>query len=254
VTVDFVVFDYYDLGAGSRPGRVDYTAQSGTLTFGPGILSQTITVPVFGDRIGEWNETFLVNLSNPTGALLRDAEAVGTIADNEPGISIDHPYGIDPLTVVEGDGGTTPAVFTVTLSQPYDQEVTVDYYTSTGHTSDIIAASGTLRFAPGQTSQTITVQVVNDLVHEDLEAFNVYLTNPSPHAAIASGAGYCYIEDNDPAAPSISISDAEIIEGNSAQSANDVYRQPIARQQPDGAGELQDSQRHRQDERQRLRR
>jgi endoglucanase len=84
------------------------------------------------------------------------------------------------LTVVERDSGTKPAVFTVTLSAPYDQEVTVDYSTVTGHTSDIIAAAGTLHFAPGVTSQAITIQVVGDLIHEDLEAFNVYLANPSP--------------------------------------------------------------------------
>lgn len=214
VTVDFVVFDYYDYGGlGAAQAGVDYTAQSGTLIFGSGVLSQTITVPVFGDRIGEGDETFLVRLSNPTGALLRDAEAVGTIADNEPTISIDHPYGIDPLTVVEGDGGTTPAEFIVTLSQPYDQEVTVDYYTASGHTSDIIAASGTLHFLPGETSQTIEIQVVNDLIYEDLEAFNVYLTNPSPNSAIVNAGGYCFIEDNDPA-PTLAINDVSRNEGN----------------------------------------
>lgn len=215
VTVDFVVFDYFDFGdnTAAQAGE-DYTPLSGTLTFAPGVLSQTITVPIFGDRLGEGNETFLVNLSNPAGALVRDAEGVGTIVDNEPDISIDHAYGIDALTVVEGDSGTTPAVFTMTLSQPYDQDVTVDYFASTGHTSDIVAASGTLRFAAGQITKTITVQVVGDLLDEELEAFNVYLTNPSANASIAASAGYCYIEDNDPT-PTVSIGDVSKTEGNS---------------------------------------
>jgi hypothetical protein len=219
VSVDFVAFDYYyDSGAlaAARAGE-DYTPQSGTLSFGPGVLSHTITVPVLGDRIGEGNESFFVNLSNPTGALIRDAQGVATIVDNEPSISINHPYGVDPLTVVEGDTGTTPAEFAVTLSRPYDQEVTVDYYTSTGHTDDIVAAAGTLRFAPGETNKTITVQVVGDLVDEPLEAFNVILANPSPNASIANGGGYCYIEDNDPTPPSISIRDVTKAEGNKGQ-------------------------------------
>ena len=211
VTVDFATSD------ASAFAGADYAAQSGTLTLGPGMLSRTITVPILGDRVGEGDETFFVKLSNPLGALLRDPDGMGSIVDNEPSISIDHGLGINPLTVVEGDSGTTPAVFTVTLSHAYDQEVTVDYYTSTGHTSDIISASGTLRFLPGQTSQTITVAVVYDLIHEALEAFNVYLTNPSPNAAIMNGAGYCYIEDNDPSAPpTISIGDARLVEGNSS--------------------------------------
>ena len=122
-------------------------------------------------------------------------------------------YGIDALTVIEGDTGTKPAVFTVTLSQAYDQEVTVHYHTSTGHTSDIISQEGTLRFAPGETSKTITVQVVGDQLHEELEAFNVYLDSPSANASIGAAAGYCYIEDNDPA-PTLSISDVTKNEGN----------------------------------------
>lgn len=192
----------------------DYQAWSGSLTFAPGVFSRTIAVPIIGDRRGEGDESFFVTLTNPSGAVLVDNWAVVTILDNEPVISIDHPYDIDPLTVIEGDSGTTPAVFTVTLSQPYDQEVTVRYYTVTGHVNDIIAANGTLRFAPGQTSQTITVQVVGDLIHEGLEAFNVYLDNPSPNASLGNSVGYCYIEDNDPP-PTVSIGDVSKNEGNS---------------------------------------
>jgi large repetitive protein len=121
--------------------------------------------------------------------------------------------GIDPLAVIEGDSGTVPAVFTVTLSAPSDQEITVDFYTSTGHVNDIITSTGTLRFLPGVTSQTITVQVVGDLIDESVEAFNVHLTN-SPNAYIVSGAGYCYIQDNDPT-PTLTISDVRKKEGRS---------------------------------------
>src|SRR5205085_9476782 len=109
-----------------------------------------------------------------------------------------------------GDVGTTPAVFTVTLSNPYDQQVTVDYSTLTGHINDIVAAAGTLRFASGETSKTITIQIVNDRIHEDLEAFNLILSNATPNSSIAVGGGYCYIQDNDPAVPTIAISDASV--------------------------------------------
>jgi hypothetical protein len=193
----------------------DYTATSGTLTFAAGQDTQTIEIPILGDRSGEWTEIFYVQLSNPSGAVLVDGQALVTIQDNEPAVSINHAYETDPLTVVEGDGVTVPAVFTVTLSAPYDEEITVDYYTLTGHTSDIIGVTDTLRFAPGETSKDITIQVVGDLINEPLEAFNVYLSN-SPTALVVSGAAYCYIEDNDPiAAPTISIGDASIDEGNS---------------------------------------
>ncbi len=67
----------------------DYQAASGTLTFAPGVTSQTITVLVNGDRLGESNESFSVRLTNPTNAFIADATGVGTIVDDEPYVSID---------------------------------------------------------------------------------------------------------------------------------------------------------------------
>ena len=225
VSVDFGSQDY------TASAGQDYTPTSGSLTFGIGDSSQTISVPILGDNSGESTEMFFVMLSSPIGAILVDGQALGTIIDNEPTVSIDHPYWSDPLTVVEGDSGTTPAVFTVTLSAPYSEVVTVDYYTSTGHTNDIISASGTVTFQPGDTSETIIVQVVGDLIDEPLEAFNVYLTN-SPKAYIVSGAGYCYIEDNDPS-PSVTITDVSKKEGNKATTRFDFT---VKLSQPAGDG------------------
>lgn len=211
VSVDYSTSEYY--GYGAAPDE-DYDAVSGTLVFAPGVFSKTITIPIHGDRRGEGDESFMVNLAHPQGALLRNHSAQVTILDDEPQVSINHSLYDDPLTVVEGDVGTTPAEFTVTLSAAYDQEVTVGYYTSTGHINDIIAASGTLTFAPGETVKTITVQIVNDLIHEYQEAFNVYLTNQSFNTYLGNSAGYCYIEDNDPL-PTVSINDVSVTEGNS---------------------------------------
>jgi hypothetical protein len=56
---------------------------------------------------------------------------------------------IDNVTITEGDIGTTPAVFTVTLSYAILEEVAVSYSTSTGQANDIVANSGWLYFAPG---------------------------------------------------------------------------------------------------------
>jgi hypothetical protein len=69
-----------------------------------------------------------------------------------------------------------------------------------------------VRFAPGDTSETIEIQVVNDLIDEPLEAFNVYLTNPSTNAAIVNFAGYSFIEDNDPS-PQLTINNVSRNEG-----------------------------------------
>lgn len=64
---------------GSATAGSDYQAASGTLTIPAGQTSGTITVLVNGDRLGEPNETFVVNLSAPTNATIADGQGVGTI-------------------------------------------------------------------------------------------------------------------------------------------------------------------------------
>src|SRR5437016_5529813 len=58
---------------GTASAGSDYTAASGTLTFAPGQLSQTVTVLVNGDRLGEPNETFFVNLSAAPNGMATNA-------------------------------------------------------------------------------------------------------------------------------------------------------------------------------------
>jgi len=174
----------------------DYVPTSGTLTFEPNQLSTTVTVQVVGDtRPENANETFRVDLSAPVGAILSttNASATATIVDDDgpPVISIGN------VSKAEGDSGTTPFLFTVTLSDAASGTVTVAYATSNGSAqagSDYTATSGTLTFAAGTTSQVITVNVTGDLVDEQNETFTVTLSNPSG-ATIDDGSGVGTIED-----------------------------------------------------------
>ena len=69
---------------GTATAPTDYTANSGTVTFAPGVTSQTVTVQVNGDTTVEPNETFNVNLSGATGnATITDAQGVGTIVNDD---------------------------------------------------------------------------------------------------------------------------------------------------------------------------
>src|SRR5262245_53712571 len=82
-----VTVDYATAGGSATSGS-DYQFASGTLTIPAGQTSGVITVMVNGDRLGESNETFLVNLSNPNYGVIADGQGVGTIVDDEPRISI----------------------------------------------------------------------------------------------------------------------------------------------------------------------
>src|SRR5437763_16990844 len=72
---------------------------------------------------------------------------------------------INDVSVAEGNGGTTPATFTVTLSGSTALPVTVSYATADGTGKvgvDYQSATGTLTFNPGETSQTIAVQEIGN--------------------------------------------------------------------------------------------
>lgn len=82
VTVDYVTAN------GTATSGSDYDATSGTLSFAPGETAKTVTVKIHGDRIPEANETFFLNLSNANHAWIRDNQGVGTIVNDDVGVTL----------------------------------------------------------------------------------------------------------------------------------------------------------------------
>ena len=122
---------------------------------------------------------------------------------------------IDDVTITEGDAGVVAATFTVTLSGVSPDTVTVDYATADGTAvapGDYSAAGGTLTFLPGETTQTVTVDVNGDALDEEDETYTIDLTN-AVNATIDDGQGVGTITDDDPL-PALSIDDVEVTEGD----------------------------------------
>ena len=171
----------------------DYQPVSGTATFDPGETTETITVTVNGDRAGEGNETFLVNLSQAQGAVIADGQGVVTITDDEPRVTI------NDVSRNEGNGGTTQFIFTVTMSPPADSNITVNFVTANGSATsidDYIAASGSLVFAAGQTVKTVSVSVKGDKKREAWETFYVHLSGATG-AFLADSQGMGEVRNDD---------------------------------------------------------
>jgi hypothetical protein len=190
----------------------DYTPGSGNLTFPVGTTTRTISIPILGDTQDEPTETFHVDLYSPINCVLGDAQGVGTIIADDSSLPA---LNIEDARVTEGNAGTVTLSLTVTLEMASAQTVTVDYATVNGGASagtDYVAASGTLTFDPDQTSQTVDVTVNGDVLHEPDETLWVTLSNPVG-AFVADGDGIGTI-DNDDTAPSLSISDVTLTEGN----------------------------------------
>lgn len=168
----------YATANGTANSLTDYLTKTGTLSFLAGETTKTFAVPVKGDLSDEANETFNVNLTNPVGATILDGQGTGTITDNDPLPVIR----ISDVNVTEGNIGAVNAVFNVTLSAASGRTVTVQYATANGTANsltDYLPKTGTLIFAPGQTTKTIIVPVKGDTLREANETFFVNLTAPT---------------------------------------------------------------------------
>ena len=120
------------------------------------------------------------------------------------------------INVSEGDAGSTTAVFTVSLSRPIDETVTVQFSTADGTASagsDYEAASGSVTFAPGEISKSIPIPITGDVRDEYDETLLVNLF-AATNAGVADGQGVGTILDND-LPPALTINDVTILEGNS---------------------------------------
>ena len=103
-------------------------------------------MPIVGDTLDEFDETFVANLSNPTNATIADNQGVGTITDDDAAPSLS----ISDQTIAEGDAGSTTATFTVSLSAVSGKPIAIDYQTTDATASapaDYASASGTISFA-----------------------------------------------------------------------------------------------------------
>jgi hypothetical protein len=191
----------------------DFTAAGGTLTFVEGDGEETISFVLTDDSIFEFNETFAITLTDPSSDTFvnpaRQTFTV-TILDNET-LAVE----ISDVEVVEGDSGSTPALFTVTLSQAVTMPITVQYHTSQGSAvaifGDYEESSGTLVFQPGETVKTFTSQVLGETFYERDENFFVFGSVVGSEPAIAVSMGECTILNDDPK-PVLTITDAVVTE------------------------------------------
>jgi len=202
----------YATADGSATAGSDYTATSGTLTFAAGQTSKTVAVPVAGDTAIEADEAFTLSLSGASGATIARATGTATIRNDDfPSLSV------ADVTVVEGNSGTTSAVFTVSLSAAAPFPVSVSYATANGTAtagSDYGALAGSLSLAAGQTTKTIAVVVNGDTTVEANETFTMTLSGASGATIARATATGTIANDDTAAVPTLSIGDATVAEGN----------------------------------------
>lgn len=174
----------------------DFDAATGTVTFAPGETSKTIAVAVRGDLIDEYDEIFHVNLSGAAGALIVDAQGMGTISDNDPPPTIS----IADASRVEGHKGSVALAFTISLSAASEKDISVNFATADGTATtadnDYLGTSGSVLIAAGQMSASLSVFIVGDKRAESNETFFVNLSG-AVDAVFADGQAIGTILNDD---------------------------------------------------------
>ena len=192
VRVEFTTAD------GTAIAGEDYDARVGKITFKPGQTEKKIRIAVQDDDVQEVDEQFVVRLFSPQGATVADAEAIGTIRDNDtPPATVS----VDDVTVVEGTGQKQFAEFTVRLSAPVEQSVRITYTTRSDTAvsgEDFVAREDrAITFKPGETVKTIRVRIKADRVAEPTETFLLELLAANRNVDLERSLALATILDDD---------------------------------------------------------
>ena len=183
--------DYYNDYAGNAYAGSDYVAQSGTLTFAPGVQQQTVSIPIIGNRVAEYDKEFLFRITDAVGAPIRDGEATITILEDDAVIRIASSSGGSS----EGQSGSRDFTFDVRRDAGTSVEHSVNWAVvgsgvNPANAEDFVGnifPSGTVSFAAGEWRKEITVKVSGDTVIEPDETFTFTLSNPTAGATLGSG-------------------------------------------------------------------
>lgn len=162
-------------------GGFDYIVNSQTAAvIAQGSSTADFTVIVNDDVVFEGLQRYFVNISNVVGATVVDAQAIGTILDNEP---IPTPaFATASTGIAEGAAGSNAMVL-VTVNLSGISEVPLSFEFATADATaiagfDYVSSSGTLAFAPGESQKTIAVSLIGDNADEADESLTLDLLIP----------------------------------------------------------------------------
>jgi subtilisin-like proprotein convertase family protein len=175
----------YNIG-GTATSGTDYTGATGTVTFVAGSSTAVVVVDPTPDTTVESNETVVLTVASGSGYTIGGtASASGTIIDDDSEVSVS----VSPTAVVED--GATNLVYTFTRTGSTASSLTVNYSTSgtAAAGTDYTGATGTVTFAAGSSTATVTLDPTTDAVVE-----------PDETAILTVTAGPGYIVGGTPSA------------------------------------------------------
>ncbi|QMV65535.1 Calx-beta domain-containing protein [Pseudomonas berkeleyensis] len=221
--------DWRAAGIGPHPlSDAEFAALTGTVHFADGETSKTFTVAVRGDELGEEDESFAVQLENPSyGSTITTGPVSAVVLNDDPVLWIS----ADAATVVEGsDGLQTPVTFTVTRGGDLSGPASVLWEVVPSGANPVnaedfggIYVSGVVAFGVGETSKTITVWVDADTLGEQDETFSVVLSD-AEGATILTGEASVTILNDDRGLSIAALGSDSQREGDTGEVIEFVYR------------------------------
>ncbi|MFC0878393.1 Ig-like domain-containing protein, partial [Saccharicrinis sp. FJH2] len=204
----------YQTVAGTATASQDFTSKTGVITIPSGSTQASINVSVLPDGVDEYDEQFTVELTNPVNCDFSNPVGTCTIIDNDdPGS-----YSFASASISVKEGTDTAAVFTVNLDEISEKLTWVRYVTN-----DISAIAGqdytseadTLFFAPGTTTGTISIPILNDDIFEPaLEQFVLNIAEAGNLAFNNLASSKLALITDDDLPVFFSVLDTQAIEGN----------------------------------------
>ncbi len=234
---DVVSVSYAVTPSGSDPAEAqDFDGAefpSGTLSFGAGEVTQTITIDVFTDEIFAGDEGFTVTLSDPVNAEIgTPSAAAGEIDNDDPapqtGAQVD--IFVKDADKAEGDVGLTAFTFDVVRTGMIDRTATVAWRVVLPQDGDdenifdfnVITPSATVEFLAGETVETIEVLVSGDFDPEADEVFEVELFAPSQVNIGENGSAFGVIRNDDDGTPPPPLSTFTVAADDAAKAEGDT--------------------------------
>lgn len=186
---------------GTAKAGSDFVAKTGSVVFAAGETRKTISVEIIGDTLHESNENFYVDITSAKGAVVvlsgaeggRSSWVSATIKNDDASVIPTVGFARNNLSIVEGNEGRKLMQVAVNLSAASTEQVSVDYstqkkaYGTATAGFDYIASTGTLVFAPGETTKLVSVEIIGDKLVETNENFYIDLVAAKGAAVVIDG-------------------------------------------------------------------
>ena len=217
ITVNYATAD------GTALAGLDYVAANDSVTFAANETQKTISVSIIEDSLDEDEESFSVSLTGASQGEVQEAESVAVVSiednDDAPSISI---AGFNNI------GENQDLNITATLAAASGKSISIDLETTDVQAiagQDFQVLSETITFAPGETSKSVSVTLIDDSLDEDNEVFSVIALNPvntfiASSESAPNGVLGVLIEDNDDASEIVLPEDFSIAENIGTTSVN----------------------------------